>query len=306
MWGVSLTYPVLSSFLCGEFLLHIPCWLHFFIFYFICGLSLKHTVLVCLFLSFFPVFILWEESLTHLSWLHFYVGSFSYTSHAGLMFIWGVSLTHPVLFFYFNIYYFLFYLGSFTYTPRAGFIFVWGVTCPILVLLFCGEFLLHIPCWVFLCGKFLLHIPCWLCFYVGSFSYTSRCACIFKQRSLSYTSRAEFVFLFCFLFLLFLSGAFLFHIPCWLHFYIGSFSYTSDAAFKKNIFGSFSYTSRAGFIFIWVVPLKHTVWPSFLCGEFLLHIPCCFLSFFFSFSFFGSFCYTSIPCGLHFHLGRSS
>ena len=26
----------------------------------------------------------------------------------------------------------------------------------------------------FLCGEFLLHIPCWLHSYVGSFSYTSR------------------------------------------------------------------------------------------------------------------------------------
>ena len=29
MQGVSLTHPVLASFLSGEFLLHIPCWLHF-------------------------------------------------------------------------------------------------------------------------------------------------------------------------------------------------------------------------------------------------------------------------------------
>ena len=138
-------------------------------------------------------------------------------------------------------------------------------------------------------------------FYVGSFSYTSHADFIFKQRSFSYTSRAEFFFVFC----LFLSGEFLLDIPCWLHFYIGSFSYTSHDSYLKIIFGSFSYTSRAGFIFIWVVPLKHPVRPSFLCGEFLLHIPCC-LFFSFLFLFLGSFSYTFIPCRLHFHLGRSS
>ena len=76
MWGVSLTHLMLAWCLSVEFLWHIPCWLHFFFFFFK-------------------------------------------------------------------------YLRSFTYTPHAGFIFVWGVTCPMLVLLFCGEFLLHIPCWVF-------------------------------------------------------------------------------------------------------------------------------------------------------------
>ena len=70
----------------------------------------------------------------------------------------------------------------------------------------------------------------------------------------------------CFLWLLsllvaffkFLSGEFLLHVPCWLHFYLGSFS----------------YTSRAGFIFIWGVSLTHPVLASFLSGEFLLHISC--------------------------------
>ena len=89
--GVSLTHPVLASFLSGRFVLHIPCWFFF----------------------------------------HFYLGSFSYTSHAGLIFMGGgggggVSLTHPML---------------------ASFL--------------SGEFLLHIP-WLasFLSGQFLLHIPC--------------------------------------------------------------------------------------------------------------------------------------------------
>ena len=69
IWGFSLTHPVLASFLFGEFLLHIPCWLHFYRgsfsytsragFNFISGLSLE---IPC--------------------WLHFYRGLF---------------LTHPVL-----------------------------------------------------------------------------------------------------------------------------------------------------------------------------------------------------------------
>ena len=31
IWGVSLTHPVLASFLFGEFLLHIPCWFHLYL-----------------------------------------------------------------------------------------------------------------------------------------------------------------------------------------------------------------------------------------------------------------------------------
>ena len=181
-----------------------------------------------------------------LSFFYFYVGSFSYTSHADFVFMWGVSLTHPVL-------------PSFLSKGVS-------LTHPVLSSFFC-------------------------------------------------------LFLFCFLFVLFLSGEFLLHIPCWLHFYIGSFSYTSHAAFLKIIFGSFSYTSRAGFIFTWVVPLKHPVRPSFLCGEFLLHIPCClFILFYFIFifrefllhihpvpaSFSSGFFLLNILWCLHFYVGSFS
>ena len=70
--GVSLTHTVLASFLSGEFLLHIARWLHFF------SMSFWHTSSAdC-----------------------FYVGSFSYTSHAGNNFTFGVSLTHTVLVWY--------------------------------------------------------------------------------------------------------------------------------------------------------------------------------------------------------------
>ena len=127
MRGVSLTYPLLASIFCGKFLLHIPCLLHF------CA------------------------------------GSFSYTSHTGFIFIWGVSLTYTML------------------------------GCS-------GEFLLDIPRWLY-----------------------------------------------------FLSWELFLHITCWLHISVGSFS----------------YKCRAGFIFIWGVSLTHPVLASFLCGEFLIHIPCC-------------------------------
>ena len=117
-------------------------------------------------------------------------------------------------------------LGSFSYTSHVGFTFLWGVslTHPLLTSFLSREFLLHIPCWLFfwrgvtlthsilgsfLSRVFLLHIRCWLHFYLESFSYTSR---------------AGFVF-FCF-FVLFSSREFLLHIPCWIYFSVGSFSYT--------------------------------------------------------------------------------
>ena len=121
MWGVSVTHPVLLSFLCGEFVLHITCCLDFYagnlwpppppFFFFLCT-SLRH--IPC--------------------WLYFYGGSFSYTSHAGFIFIGGVSLTHPM----FDLH-------------------------------FCGEFVLQIPCffvvafflWCFFQSvAYLFYIPC--------------------------------------------------------------------------------------------------------------------------------------------------
>ena len=88
MWGVSLTHPVLASFLCGEFLLHIRCWLHFY------AGSFSYTSRAV----FFFLFLSGEFLLHILCWLHFYVGSFSYTSHAGFFVsIWGVPLPHLML-----------------------------------------------------------------------------------------------------------------------------------------------------------------------------------------------------------------
>ena len=159
---------MLTLFLCGEFLLHNPCW------------------------------------------LPFYLGSFSYTSHAGFIFMWRVSLTHPVLALILSANFLLhipcwlhFYLGSFSYTSRAGFIFMqgvssthpmptvfmWGVslTHPVLPSFLCGEFLLHIPCWLLDVGNFSYMFPGgWWLLYVRIFSYTSHgCAhhtnCLSKQ-----------------------------------------------------------------------------------------------------------------------------
>ena len=227
---------MLASFLFGEFLLHIPCWRHFYL------VSFSDTSrAVLFFLVSFPGSFSWGVSLTHpllvsfLSgelllhipcWRHFYLWSFSYTSRTGfilfqyflwyirwwLLFMRGVSLTHP-----------------------GCFIFIWGVspTHPVLVSFLSEAFLLHIPCCSFLFVCFLF-----LEFLLGSFSYTSRAGWI-------------------------LTREFLLHILCWLHLYLESFS----------------YTSCADFLFLWGVSLTHPMLPSFLCGEFLLHIPC--LSWFF-------------------------
>ena len=133
---------MLASFLSGEFLLHIPCWLHFCLgsfsytscagFIFIWGVSLTHPALTFFFCG---------EFLLHIPCcLHFYAGSFSDTSCAAFIFMQGVSLTHPMLFFRFKF----FFLSG-----ESGFIFIWGVS----------HFLLHIPCWL-LSGEFLSHILC--------------------------------------------------------------------------------------------------------------------------------------------------
>ena len=136
MWGVSLTHPVLVSFiiwgvsltqsvlffsfffffLSGKFLLHIPCWLHFYLGSFS---YTSHASLTKKYSGEYPLHIP--------CWLHFYMGSFSYTSRAGFNLISGLSLTHPMLVLK-NI------LGSISYTSRAGFIFMreLSLTHPIL------------------------------------------------------------------------------------------------------------------------------------------------------------------------------
>ena len=268
----------------------------------------------------------------------FNLGSFTYTSRAGFVFIWEVSPTHPML------------------TYVGNFMWVVFLTHPALPSILWGELLLHIACWIhYVCIMFLWQIPCRLFFFFfffkkGSFSYTSHAGFFVYHGSFSYTSRAGFVFIsevsvthpvlasFFFgsfsytsragynfirgltypmlssfdisragliimagvslthpMLTLFLCGEFVLDILCCLHFYAGSFSYTSRAGFHIFLFfyfyflnlGNFYYTSRAGFIFIWEVSLTHPVLASFLSGKFLLHIPC-WLHF-----YLGSFSYTS-------------
>ena len=167
---------MLASFLSGEFLVQIPCCLQFyarslsytlsvaffFFFLFIWGVFLTNPMLVLLFIGevslTHPVLasFLSEEFLLHIPrWLHFYAGSFSYTSRAVavvfvlvivcLLFIWGVYLTHLMLLNFF----FFFKWGSFSYTSRAGFFnfFIGRLSLTHLVLasFLSGEFLLHTP-----------------------------------------------------------------------------------------------------------------------------------------------------------------
>ena len=161
MWGVSLKHPVLNSFLCGEFLLHIPCWIYFYVGSFsytshacLWGVSLTHPVSAS--------FLCQEFLLKILCWLHFLVGSFSYTSHATFVFIWGVSLTHPML-------------PSFL----------------------CKEFLLHIQCCLdFYARNYTSHagIIFFIFFCLGSVFFKDLVLVSFFIRVFSYTSRAGFIF----------------------------------------------------------------------------------------------------------------
>ena len=187
----SFKHPVLALFWSGEFLLHIPC-LHCFI---------------------------WEVLLYIPCWLHFYLGTFSYISRAGFF----------LLLFY--IFIFFLYLGSFSYTSRAGFIFIWVVslTHPVLALFFWGEFLLHIPCWFyFYLGSFSYTSRAGFIFLRGVsltrpiLASSTPSSFLIWRVSLPHPMLASF-----------LSGEFLLHIPCWLfsNFYLGSLSYSSIAGF---------------------------------------------------------------------------
>ena len=267
-WGGFVTHPKRPSFMCGEFLLHtlywllfmqgvvlhIPCW-HLFFFFFWTGKFLLH--IPCLFLFFFYS---GEFLLHNPCWLHFYAGSFSYTSRAASflsvefllhipcwhcfyvgsfsytshVFMWGVSLTHPtmtsILSTFFSFFFFLLNLGKcLLYIP-----------CLFLFSFFLGSFYYTSCAGFILSGEFLLHIPCWLNLYFGSFSYTSHTGFIFLWGvSLTHPMLA-----------LIISGDFLLYIPCWLYCCVANFSYTSHATF----------------IFVPGVCLTHPVLPSFLCG----------------------------------------
>ena len=180
-------------------------------------------------------FLCMEFLLHILSWLHFYAGSFSYTSCAGFCF-------------------FNFYLGSFSYTSHAGFIFLWGVylTHPMVALFFFSfSYTFHAGFFFnlgsfsmlasFLCGEFLIRIPYWL-YFIGGVSLTHPTFALFSVGSFSYTSHAGFIFLW---------GVSLTHHVLVSFFNLGSLSCVSRAGFFFFSFylGSFSYTSCAGFFF---------------------------------------------------------
>ena len=138
---------------------------------------------------------------------HFYLGSFSYTSRASLIFILEVSLTHPVLA--------SFYLGSFSHTSHTGFVFIWGVslTHPVLASLLSVEFLLHIPC--------CLYFSVWSFSYISQAGFFSFFRKTFNLVTFSYTSRVGFIFIWGVslthpVMAWPLSGEFILHIPCWL------------------------------------------------------------------------------------------
>ena len=307
---VSLSYTSRVTFifiwegLCGEFLLHIPCCLHFYLGRFMWGVSLTHPVLPSFvsgkvyvgsfsYTSRVAFICIWEglcgEFLLHIPCcLHFYLGSFSYTSRVAFIFIWEVSLTHPVLvsFSFFFVWCCLYFSAwSFTYTSRVGFVFLspWEFVLQIPFL-----FLFFLFCFVFKSREFLLHIPCWIHFHRGSFSYTSRAGFIFIWGvSLTHPMLASFI---SGEFLLHIPGEFLPHIPCWLYFSGGGFFYTSEAGSPPPpppiCRVSLTHPVLALF-FICGVSLTHPVLTLFLSGEFLLHIPC-WLHF-----YAGSFSYTS-------------
>ena len=152
---------MLASFLCGEFLLHILSWL-LFSFFFYLG-SFSH-------ISRLASFLLGQFLLHIPCWLKLYMRSFSYTSCAGFIFMRGVSLTHPVLTFFFFFFFksgeFLLYIpswlyfsvGSFSFTSHACLIFLWGDSLTDPMLFFCaffliwGVFLTHPVLASYLCG----------------------------------------------------------------------------------------------------------------------------------------------------------
>ena len=211
IWAVSLAHSVLASFLSGEFPLHTPC-------FFFCIL-------------FVVVFLSGDLLLQILCWLHFYVGSLSYTARAGSNFIRGLSrLLHSSCWLHF-------YCGSFSYTSRAVLIFMQAIS-HMLPSFLRREFVWHIPCCLrfyagsfsytshvgfFLCGEFLLHIPSWLLFMWG--------VCITDPELTSLPCRE-----------------FLLHIPCWLLFccccwceeLLSSAVYSEDSPLIKELGGSWT------------------------------------------------------------------
>ena len=156
------------------------------------------------------------------------MGSFSYTSHDDVNFIWGVSLTHPVLGLVLSTdlllhipCWFYIYRGSFSYTSRAGFSFYqlrFSYTSRAGFFLICGVFLTYPMRALFFCGKFLLHIPCWLLFLIRGVSLTHPVLFSFLSAESLFNIPCSFIFIWGVslthpMLTLFLYGEFLLHIP---------------------------------------------------------------------------------------------
>ena len=162
------------------------------------------------------------------------MGSFSYISLAGFLFMRRVSLTHPVLTLTRGSFsshpillsclsgecllpipcWLCFCLGSFFYTSHTSFIFIWedSLSHPVLASFLSVEFLLHIPCWlhfdaesfsftsrtdfVFMWGVSVTH-PMLTLFLCGEFLLHTRAVLIFMEGiSLTHTILASFLFCF--------------------------------------------------------------------------------------------------------------
>ena len=305
---------LLAWYLCGKFLLHIPCCFHFYLgnlsnipcsFIFLWGVSLTHPRLASIWSGEFLLHILYRlhfmsgVSLTHPVLPLILSVGFSYISHACFIFTGGVSLTHPVLA--------AFLSGSFSYTSHAGFFYVGTFSNTTLALFFYGDFLLHIPCWLFL-------------FFYWGVSLTDTVLASIYQVSFSYTSRVGFIFIWgvCLthpmlvwypMLVWFYCGEFLLHTPCWLLFLIWGVSLIHPVLFSFSSAESllyifllhfyvwnFSYTSHTDFFFIWGVSLTQPV--LFIWGVSLIHPVLASI-------LMGNFSYT-FSAGLIFYLGTLS
>ena len=147
----------------------------------------------------------------------FSVGSFSYTAHAGFSFFFSFFFFLSLSLFFFFFFFFV-DQGSFSHTSRASFIVIWGLSLQhrIMASFLCGEFLLHIHCSayfylgsfsytshacfiflpgvclthpvqpLFLYGEFLLHIRCWLLFGEFLLLIYADFFCFIRRVSLTY------------------------------------------------------------------------------------------------------------------------
>ena len=186
------------------------------------------------------------------------------------------------------------------------FFFIWGVslTQPMLVSFFIGGVsLTHSILGSFLSGEFVLETPCLLHFYRGSFSYSWL---FFFLNFIWGVSLTHWDDRFTFLWGVSLTHPVLASVFFFFFFfYLGSFSYTSHVGFTFLWGVSRTHPLLTSFLFMSGVSLIHPVLQSFLSAEFLLHIPCWLFFFFFFFNYLGCFCDTSCA-GFFFYLGSFS